>query len=82
LDAKKRRSFVALLFGAGDLRHYVYGETSVTYRCLQLNPSTPVPVSHFIARAIEDLYFSDIHAMLRLPLPDEGIAAEQSFAIT
>lgn len=39
-------------------------------------------VRHFVARTIEDLYFSDIHAMLRLPLPEEGVIAGQNFAIT
>jgi hypothetical protein len=54
----------------------------VTYRRLQLNAATPAAVRHFIKRTIEDLYFSDIHAMLRLPLPSQGIVAGQNFAIT
>lgn len=52
------------------------------YVRLQLSESTPVAVQHFIERTIEDLYFSDVHAMLRLPLPDKGIVAGQNFAIT
>lgn len=54
----------------------------MTYRRLQLNAATPAAVRHFIKRTIEDLYFSDIHAMLRLPLPSQGIVAGQNFAIT
>ena len=56
--------------------------TPVTYRCLQLSPSTPMVVRDFVTRTIEDLCFSDVHAMLRLPLPDNGITAGQNFAIT
>jgi len=54
----------------------------VSYRRLQLNAATPAAARHFIERTIEDLYFSDIHAMLRLPLPSQGIVAGQNFAIT
>jgi hypothetical protein len=54
----------------------------MTYRRLQLNAATPAAVRHFLERTVEDLYFSDIHAMLRLPLSSQGIVAGQNFAIT
>lgn len=54
----------------------------MSYQRLQLNTATPTAVRHFIERTIEDLYFSDIHAMLRLPLSSQGIVAGQNFAIT
>lgn len=56
--------------------------SKLTYRCLQLSPSTPMVVRDFITRTIEELCFSDVHAMLRLPLPENGITAGQNFAIT
>lgn len=54
----------------------------MSYVRLQLSASTPTAVRHFIERTIEDLYFSDVHTMLRLPLPENGITAGQNFAIT
>jgi len=49
---------------------------------MTLNASTPAVVRKFIEGTIEDLYFSDVHAMLRMPLADKGIIAGQNFAIT
>lgn len=54
----------------------------MSYVRMTLNASTPAAVRKFIEGTIEDLYFSDIHAMLRLPLADKGIIAGQNFAIT
>lgn len=54
----------------------------MSYVRLQLSASTPTEVRHFIEGTVENLYFSDVHAMLRLPLLDKGITAGQNFAIT
>jgi hypothetical protein len=53
----------------------------VAYTKLQLGPSTPATVRKFINGSVENLYFSDVHAMFRLPLPDQNIGAGQNFAI-
>ena len=54
----------------------------MSYVRMTLNASIPAAVRKFIEGTIEDLYFSDVHAMLRLPLADKGIIAGQNFAIT
>jgi len=54
----------------------------VAYQRLVLDPAAPSAVRHFVERTIEDLYFSDVHAMLRLPLPDKNIMAGQNFSLT
>jgi hypothetical protein len=53
----------------------------VAYIRLELAPSTPPAVDKFVRRTIEDLYFSDVHAMLRLPVPHLDITAGQNFSI-
>lgn len=54
----------------------------MAYVPLKLDPSTPRSVGRFVRDSIEDLYFSDVHAMLRLPLPSAQITAGQNFAAT
>jgi len=54
----------------------------MSYARVTLNASTPAVVRKFVEGTIENVYFSDVHAMLRLPLPDSGIIAGQNFAIT
>ncbi|MEW8481935.1 MAG: hypothetical protein AB2669_13635 [Candidatus Thiodiazotropha endolucinida] len=54
----------------------------MAYQRLKLSTTTPSVVRHFIEGTIENHYFSDIHAMLRLPLPEQEIVAGQNFAIT
>lgn len=54
----------------------------MAYKRLMLDSGTPMAVRGFIERTIEDHYFSDVHAMLRLPLPGVGITACQNFSIT
>jgi len=54
----------------------------MSYARMTLNVSTPAVVRKFVEGSIENLYFSDVHAMLRLPLADRGIIAGQNFAIT
>lgn len=54
----------------------------MAYVRLQLPDTTPSPVRRFVEERIENLYFSDVHAMFRLPLPDKDIHAGLNFAIT
>lgn len=54
----------------------------MAYFPLKLDPSTPAAVEVFVRKAIEALYLSDVHGMLRLPLPHERIEAGQNFAAT
>lgn len=56
-------------------------EPSMPYVGLELSPSTPVSVQRYIRHNVEALYFADVHAMLRLPLPSLGITAGQNFAM-
>lgn len=51
------------------------------YVRLQLDPNTPTTVRKFVVGSVENLYFSDIHAMFRLPMPDRNVGAGQNFAI-
>jgi hypothetical protein len=44
------------------------------YRPVAISSSTPASVAQFI-RSTVDLFFGDVHAMLRLPLPQEGLEA-------
>lgn len=61
--------------------HFLLGAgISVAYIPLSLDPATPRAVAWIIRDAIENLFLSDVHAMLRLPLPDQGIGAGQNFA--
>ena len=53
----------------------------MAYVKLQLDPNTPATVRKFVSGSVENLYFSDVHAMFRLPLPDLNIGAGQNFAI-
>jgi len=52
----------------------------MAYIPLQLSPVTPPIVAQFVYGAIEKYYFMDVHAMLRLPLPEQGINAGQNSA--
>ena len=51
------------------------------YVSLTLPESTPTSVCNYIRHNVESLYFADVHAMLRLPLPTMGITAGQNFAV-
>ncbi len=53
----------------------------MAYRQLPLQPGVPARVAALI-RTLEDHYFRDVHAMLRLPEPDCQIEAGCNFAIT
>ena len=51
------------------------------YKSLDLAPSTPPAVRRLIDR-LEKLSFSDVHTMLRLPVPNYRLHAGCNFAIT
>jgi hypothetical protein len=51
------------------------------YQSLILDPATPPPVRRLIDR-LERLSFSDVHTMLRLPVPNYRLSAGCNFAIT
>jgi hypothetical protein len=53
----------------------------VAFQSLALAPQTPVAVREFIAECVENLFFKDVHTMLRLPQPEHGFAAGCNFAI-
>jgi hypothetical protein len=50
------------------------------YQRLRLHQSCPQIVADFIRGVVEDHFFADVRAMLRLPLPDLGITAGCNFA--
>jgi len=52
----------------------------MAYIPLHLEPK-PSPRVGRLIRRLEDLYFSDVHAMLRLPAPAIGVTAGCNFAI-
>jgi len=52
----------------------------MTYRPLTLAPRTPAGVK-LIVRSLEDHFFRDVHTMLRLPEPTQGLTAGCNFAI-
>ena len=54
----------------------------MAYIPLSLDAGTPSAVAWLIRNMMESLYLSDVHAMLRLPLPALGIGAGQNFAAT
>jgi hypothetical protein len=56
-------------------------EAPVAYKSLALDRATPPRVRSLI-RALESHYLSDVHTMLRLPDPDQGLYAGCNFAIT
>ncbi len=49
---------------------------------LQVDVSRWPHVERFVRHTLEDLYFRDVHAMLRLPLKEKGIGAGCNFAVT
>ena len=49
-------------------------------KSLSIDSATPPRVKSLI-RALENLYLSDVHTMLKLPQPDHGLSAGCSFAI-
>jgi len=53
----------------------------MAYRRLDIDTSAPESVRGLI-KHIEDLSFSDVHSMLRLPISNYGITAGCNFAIT
>lgn len=53
----------------------------MAYQKLTLDSSTPPTVRRLIDR-LERISFSDVHTMLRLPIPNYGINAGCNFAIT
>jgi hypothetical protein len=53
----------------------------MAYRPLAIDHATP-PHAKALIRALENHYFSDVHAMLRLPDFDHGLLAGCNFAIT
>jgi len=52
----------------------------MAYTRLQLDPHTPKRVKDLLAHV--DMSFSDVHAMMRLPIHNYGIGAGCNFAIT
>lgn len=50
------------------------------YRLLAIDPATPPAVQLFV-RHVADVYLADVHAMLRLPLPQAQITEACNFAI-
>jgi len=52
------------------------------YVPLKINASRWPHAEQFIRQTLEDMYFRDVHAMLRLPSEAAGIAAGCNFAIT
>jgi hypothetical protein len=52
----------------------------MSYAPLNLAPSCPPAVEKFIVASVE-LTFRDVHAMLRLPRPDDGLEAGCNFSI-
>jgi hypothetical protein len=58
----------------------------MAYRKLRLDPDTPPTVRFLITESIENLNFSDVRTMLRLPLPNDdpniALGAGCGFAIT
>lgn len=55
------------------------GDAAV-YKPLAIDPAAPARVKSLM-RALENHYFSDVHTMLRLPDPDQGLTAGCNFAI-
>lgn len=53
----------------------------MAYQSLNLDPATPPRVTRLIKR-IENLNFSDVHTMLRLPIPNYRLDAGCNFAVT
>jgi hypothetical protein len=53
----------------------------MAYQPLDLDPSTPSLTRAFITGTIEPLYFSDVHAILRLPIRTQGITGGGNFAV-
>jgi hypothetical protein len=54
----------------------------MAYKRLSLSVDTPQNVENFIRYGVEDLYFRDVHCMLRLPLVEYGLDAGCNFAAT
>lgn len=52
----------------------------MAYKALKLSSSTPARVKSLV-RSLESHYFSDVHTMLRLPLPNHELTAGCNFAI-
>jgi hypothetical protein len=52
----------------------------MAYRNLKIDPSAPVRVKKLV-KQIEDHYLSDVHSMLRLPIPKYRIMGGCNFAI-
>jgi hypothetical protein len=52
----------------------------MAYKSLQIASSTPRHVKGLV-RSLESHYFSDVHTMLRLPLPSQELIAGCNFAI-
>jgi hypothetical protein len=50
------------------------------YNPLAIDGAAPARVKSLI-RTLENHYFSDVHTMLRLPDPDQGLTAGCNFAI-
>lgn len=53
----------------------------MSYQPLQIKLDAWPSVERFIRSSLEDLLFADVHAMLRLPIPNSGIPAGCNFAI-
>ena len=53
----------------------------MAYIKLELPDLTPPQVRRFVEERIEPLYLSDVHAMFRLPLPQQEIHAGLNFSI-
>lgn len=52
----------------------------MSYKSLKIVSTTPARVKNLV-RSLENHYFSDVHVMLRLPLPDQQLNAGCNFAI-
>lgn len=84
-DARKRTacgSLLATLVGRGSSATLLcrVGTGAVPYRPLNVAAATPPRVRRLIT-SLESHYFSDVHTMLRLPVPNYRLTAGCNFAI-
>ena len=57
------------------------GDSDMAYVNIELPVTIPINVQKFIQERVEPLYLMDVHAMFRLPLPNQEIYAGLNFAI-